>query len=70
MVGGGGCYEMQVEDDHVGLLRVPCTKIYTQPSIVCDSCLTWYHFKCESLAKQPKSKTWFCRGCHAAAKVS
>ena len=44
MVGGGECYEMQVEDNHVGLSRVPCTKIYTQPSIVFDSCLTWYHF--------------------------
>ena len=31
MGGGGGCYEMQVKDDHVGLSRAPCTKIYTQP---------------------------------------
>ena len=44
--------------------------LHSQPSIICDSCLTWYHFKCVSLAKQPRSKTWFCRGCHAAAKVS
>ena len=48
-----------------------CQKdLHTQPSIICDSCLTWYHFKCVSLAKQPKSKTWFCRGCHSAAKLA
>ena len=37
-------------------------------SIVCKSCLLWYHFKFSGVTKQPKAKTWFCRKCHADAK--
>ena len=36
----------------------------TENSIICDSCLVWYHFKCTGLEKTPKSKLWFCRSCH------
>lgn len=40
------------------------------PSIACESCLLWFHFKCVGLSTQPKAKDWFCRSCHAAAKLS
>ncbi len=33
-------------------------------SIVCECCLTWYHFKCLSYEKAPKSRLWFCQDCH------
>ena len=35
----------------------------TQPSIMCNSCLTWFHFTCLCLKRSPKSKLWFCRTC-------
>ena len=38
------------------------------PSIVCESCLLWYHFACVGLSKQPKTKNWFCRSCYASSK--
>ena len=44
-----------------------CTKSIcddTENSIVCESCLTWFHFECVSLKKHPKCKQWFCRKCH------
>ena len=31
-----------------------------QKSIVCDSCLLWYHFLCVCLKELPKKKKWFC----------
>ena len=43
-----------------------CTKAIcdeTENSIVCESCLTWFHFHCMSLKQRPKCKEWFCRGC-------
>ena len=43
-----------------------CTKPIrdeTDNSILCDSCLIWYHYKCVNIKKQPKSKHWFCRSC-------
>lgn len=35
-----------------------------QCSIVCDSCLVWYHFACVGLKKSPKSRIWMCRSCY------
>ena len=35
-------------------------------SIVCDSCLSWFHFTCTGIKKNPKKKQWFCRQCHAS----
>ena len=37
----------------------------TQSSVVCENCLTWYHFTCLSLKQPPKSKVWFCRSCYS-----
>ena len=36
----------------------------TEDSIICDSCLSWFHFNCLGLKKPPKIKEWFCRQCH------
>ena len=36
----------------------------TENSIMCDSCLVWYHFKCTGIKQSPKSKVWFCRFCY------
>lgn len=36
----------------------------TSESIVCESCLEWFHLKCIGLKTPPKKRTWFCRGCH------
>ena len=37
----------------------------TSESIVCESCLDWFHLKCVGLKRPPKRKDWFCRGCHS-----
>ena len=37
-------------------------------SIICDSCLEWYHFSCAGVITPPKMTYWFCRNCFAAAK--
>lgn len=42
--------------------------LHSEESIICDSCLLWFHFRCVGLTKSPKLKIWFCRACHAAAK--
>ena len=36
----------------------------TESSIICESCLSWFHFDCVGLKKSPKSRQWFCRQCH------
>ena len=36
----------------------------TEDSVVCESCLSWFHFNCLGLRKAPKTKEWFCRQCH------
>ena len=36
----------------------------TENSILCDSCLIWYHYRCVNIKKQHKSKHWFCRSCY------
>ena len=44
-----------------------CSKVInddTENSVVCDSCLSWFHFNCVALRKRPKSKQWFCLYCH------
>ena len=38
-----------------------------KPSIICESCLEWYHWHCVGLGKQPKAKNWFCRECHRSS---
>jgi len=45
-----------------------CTSIIEdeeEDSIVCESCLKWFHFKCTGLKKAPKVSNWFCRRCHS-----
>ena len=37
----------------------------TSESIVCESCLDWFHFKRVGLKRPPKRKDCFCRGCHS-----
>jgi hypothetical protein len=32
-------------------------------SIMCNSCLEWYHVTCARLKNPPKSKFWFCSYC-------
>ncbi|XP_065895227.1 uncharacterized protein [Dysidea avara] len=39
--------------------------LHSDQSVLCDSCLTWFHFRCVGLSKLPKKKHWFCRQCHA-----
>ena len=39
-----------------------------EQSIICDSCLEWYHFSCAGVNTPPKMTYWFCRNCFAAAK--
>ena len=34
-------------------------------SVVCESCLVWFHFRCTGLRKAPKASKWFCRQCHS-----
>ena len=34
-------------------------------SIICESCLRWYHFSCVGLTRAPKRKNWFCRRCYS-----
>jgi len=38
----------------------------TSDSIVCESCLEWYHLRCVGLTKPPKKRQWFCRGCYSS----
>ena len=42
-----------------------CTGILvdSSPSIGCDSCLNWSHWKCVGLTKKPRKKFWFCKEC-------
>ncbi|XP_031328181.1 uncharacterized protein LOC116169839 [Photinus pyralis] len=35
-----------------------------RPSIVCESCLFWFHLECSALTKLPRIKTWFCIYCY------
>lgn len=34
-------------------------------SIVCESCLVWFHFRRTGLKKAPKASEWFCHQCHS-----
>ena len=36
----------------------------TENSILCDSCLIWYHYRSVYIKKQPKSKHQFCYSCY------
>ena len=36
----------------------------TEDSILCDSCLIWYHYQCMNTRNKPKSKNWFCHSCY------
>ena len=35
----------------------------SDPSIGCDSCLNWNHWRCVGLKTKPKRKFWFCKDC-------
>ena len=41
----------------------------SESSIICDSCLTWYHFQCANISTNPKRKIWFCRDCYADCRT-
>ena len=41
-----------------------CNDLHSEPSIICDGCLLWFHFRCMSLTNAPKAKAWFCRACY------
>lgn len=34
-------------------------------SVACERCLWWYHIKCTSLKRPPKTRNWFCSKCKA-----
>ena len=62
---------IQVTDKMAELERDPkwkcgaCHKdLLVSPSVVCESCLEWYHLKCVGLTVAPKKSLWFCRLCH------
>ena len=45
-----------------------CTNVIDdeeEDSIVCKSCLVWFHFRCIGLKKAPKATKWFCRQCNS-----
>ena len=42
--------------------------LHTEQSIICDSCLLWFHCRCVGLKRLPKCRNWFCRSCFAEAK--
>ena len=41
-----------------------CSSLSAFKSIVCESCLDWFHLKCVGLKTAPKKKNWFCRSCY------
>ena len=41
----------------------------TAASIICESCLVWYHLKCSGLTVSPKKVEWFCRLCYASCST-
>ena len=41
--------------------------LHTEQSILCDSCLLWFYFRCVGLSRQPQSRNWFCHSCFAAS---
>ena len=40
-----------------------CKNEVEEHSVMCDSCLEWYHYKCEGLRKLSTTKFWYCRYC-------
>ena len=42
--------------------------LHAYDSLVCDSCLEWYHLKCVALKNQPKKAYWICRVCYGNDK--
>ena len=61
----------QVVDQKIKNMRWVCKScqhdLDSGQSVVCDSCLLWFHFSCVGIVKYPKSKEWFCRTCFASA---
>ena len=51
--------------------QTPCLedweKNYT-PSVLCESCIFWFHLHCMKLQSVPKLKLWFCKQCWAVAR--
>ena len=57
---------MKLKLDKMNWICHSCSHdLHTEESIICDSCLLWYHFTCASLIRKPKTKNWFCRECYA-----
>ena len=63
---------IQITDKMAELQRDPKWKfgachddLLLSPSVVCESCLVWYHLKCVGLTAAPKKTLWFCRPCYA-----
>ena len=63
---------IQITDKMAELQRDPKWKcgachddLLLSPSVVCESCLVWYHLKCVGLTAAPKKTLWFCRSCYA-----
>ena len=43
--------------------------LLTAASIICESCLVWYHLECTGLTVAPKKVEWFCRLCYASCSI-
>jgi hypothetical protein len=42
-----------------------CKKVceYVPPTVACDACDNWYHWRCVGLKKNPGKKVWYCPPC-------
>ena len=53
----------QKKEIDIWLCSVCQKDVHCQQSIICESCMNWYHFTCVGLNKTPKRKNWFCKYC-------
>ena len=53
MGAGGKCYGNDEDKASVIVLKLQSTVGYTSESVVCESCLEWFHLKCIGL-KRPR----------------
>ena len=54
-----------LQSDPKWFCRVCQEDLESFKSIVCESCLVWYHQKCVSINIPPKKAPWFCRFCYS-----
>lgn len=48
-----------------------CPEICTKISMIyCDSCNTWYHWKCQGITKEPMKKRWNCLKCNVTTRTT